>query len=86
MDEVPAQPGCCPRGYYEPLLKNFRNKSMKAGLAAAFLYNKAIKVPLLQVMTFYFGIEFVIVLMTCMVAASIVQGKVIDMVERHRQI
>ena len=59
---------------------------MKAGLFAAFFYNKATKIPLLQVTSFYFGIEFVIVLMTCMVAASIVQGKVIDMVEKHCEI
>jgi len=30
-----------------PLLKNLRDKGMKAGLVAAFLYNRAIKIPLL---------------------------------------
>ncbi len=53
---------------------------MKAGLVAAFLCNRAIKVPLLPIMTFYFGVEFVVVLMAYMVASSIVQGKVIDVV------
>ncbi len=56
---------------------------MKAGLAATFLYNRAIKVPLLPVMVFYFGVEFVAVLMAYMIVASIVQGKAIEMVERY---
>lgn len=66
-----------------PLLKDLRDKGMKAGLAATFLYNRAIKIPLLPVMIFYFGIKFVVVLMAYMIVASIVQGKIVDMVEGH---
>jgi len=69
-----------------PLLRDLRSRGMKAGLVATFLYNRAIKIPLLPIMIFYFGVEFVVVLMVYMIAASVVQGKVIDMVEKHLQI
>jgi len=66
-----------------PLLRDLRNRGMKTGLVATFLYNRAIKIPLLPIMIFYFGVEFVVVLMAYMVVASIVQGKIIEMVEGY---
>ena len=55
---------------------------MRSGLIAAFLYNRAIKIPLLPVMVYYFGIRFVGTLLVWMILASVVEGKMIEMVEQ----
>jgi uncharacterized membrane protein YraQ (UPF0718 family) len=64
-----------------PLLKDLQNQGMRTGLVAVFLYNRAIKIPLLPVMIFYFGLEFVILLSIYMMIASIVEGKFIEIIE-----
>ncbi len=64
-----------------PLLKDLRKQGMRTGLVAVFLYNRAIKIPLLPVMIFYFGIEFTIILLIWMVVASVIEGKVIEITE-----
>jgi len=64
-----------------PLLKDLRDQGMRAGLVAAFLYNRAIKIPLLPVMIFYFGISFVVILSIYMTIASIIEGKIIEIIE-----
>ena len=64
-----------------PLLKDLRDQGMRNGLVAAFLYNRAIKIPLLPLMVYYFGIIFVILLMIYMIIASIVEGKIIEIIE-----
>lgn len=65
-----------------PALKELRQHGMKSGLAAAFLYNRAIKIPLLPMMVYYFGIQFVVILLVGMILASVVEGKLIEMSER----
>lgn len=65
-----------------PLLKDLRDQGMRSGLVAVFLYNRAIKIPLLPLMVYYFGTVFVVLLLIYMVIASIVEGKVIEMIER----
>lgn len=64
-----------------PLLKDLGDQGMRKGLIAAFLYNRAIKIPLLPLMVYYFGVMFVVVLMLYMILASIIQGAVIDAIE-----
>ncbi|MEF8848895.1 MAG: permease [Candidatus Thermoplasmatota archaeon] len=64
-----------------PLLKNLRDQGMKTGLVAVFLYNRAVKIPLLPVMIFYFGVLFVFLLCIYMVIASIFQGFIIEIIE-----
>ena len=66
-----------------PLLKDLRDHGMRSGLIAVFLYNRAIKIPLLPVMIFYFGIGFVIILSIYMIIASVIEGKIIEIIE-HR--
>jgi len=61
-----------------PLLKDLRDKGMKSGLIAAFLYSRAIKIPLLPLMVYYFGALFVVVLLPYIVIASIVEGEIIE--------
>ena len=62
-----------------PLLRELQEKGMRSGLSAVFLYNRAVKVPLLPVMVYYFGAAYVAVLMVAMVAASLAEGKIMDL-------
>jgi len=64
-----------------PLLKDLKEHGMRTGLVAVFLYNRAIKLPLLPIMIFYFGVFFVIILRIYMVVVSIFQGKIIEIIE-----
>jgi len=66
-----------------PLLRDLRNQGMKSGLVAVFLYNRAIKIPLLPLMVHYFGIPYVVILTGLMIIASIVQGHAVEMIERQ---
>ena len=61
-----------------PLLAELREKKLSYGLIACFLYNRAIKIPLLPVAVFYFGWAYVLVLSAVMITMSIVQAILID--------
>jgi len=63
-----------------PLLKDLHERGMRSGLVAVFLYNRAIKIPLLPIMIYYFGIKYVILLSIYMVIASIIEGKIIEII------
>ncbi|MDY7037731.1 MAG: permease [Thermodesulfobacteriota bacterium] len=65
-----------------PLLRDLRNQGMKSGLVAVFLYNRSIKIPLLPFMVYYFKIPFVIILTGYIIIASIVQGHLIQKIDR----
>ena len=64
-----------------PLLKELKEHGMRTGLIAVFLYNRAIKIPLLPVMIFYFGVLFVLILCVYMIVFSLLQGKMIEIIE-----
>jgi len=61
-----------------PLLKELREKGMKKGLIATFLYNRAVKVPLLPIMIYYFGWLFALFLTIYMVIFSVFMGIIMD--------
>lgn len=63
-----------------PFLRQLREQGMRDGLLAAFIYNRAIKIPLLPVMVYYFGIKFTAVLFVYTVLASIIEGLMIETV------
>ncbi len=59
-------------GYaWYPLLKNLKDKGVKDRFLVAFLYNRAIKIPWLPMLIFYFGLSYSIILLVVMVVASI---------------
>jgi uncharacterized membrane protein YraQ (UPF0718 family) len=66
-----------------PLLQELREEGMRSGLVAAFLYNRAIKVPHLPLMIYYFGTLFVAVLLVYMVIASVIEGELIEFILRQ---
>jgi len=61
-----------------PFLKELCDKGMTSGRAAVFLYSRAVKIPLLPVMVYYFGLMFTIVLQCWLIVASLVQGTLIE--------
>ncbi|MEA3430891.1 MAG: hypothetical protein U9R08_06455 [Nanoarchaeota archaeon] len=61
-----------------PLLADFRDKGLNNGLIACFLYNRAIKIPLIPIAIFYFGWQYILLLTIVMVAVSVLQGKIIN--------
>ncbi len=68
-----------------PLLKDLRDRGMRSGLIAAFLYSRAIKLPLLPLLVYYFGALFVVVLLPYIIIASIVEGEIIEIIERRKR-
>ncbi len=61
-----------------PLLNELQKKGMRTAFIAAFLYNRAIKLPLLPLLIFYFGLTYTIVLTIVMVVISIFQGIIVE--------
>jgi uncharacterized membrane protein YraQ (UPF0718 family) len=64
-----------PAYVWYPLVADLRKKGLGNGLIACFLYNWAIKLPLLPVAIFYFGIQFMVLLTIVMIVTSVIQGK-----------
>ncbi len=64
-----------------PLLAELRKKGMKDSLAAAFLYNRAVKIPLMPLMLFYFGWAFTALLTAMMVAFSVLNGVLVGKIQ-----
>jgi hypothetical protein len=62
-----------------PLLADVKKEGVSEGIISTFLYNRAIKVPLLPLAIFYFNVEFVVVLTFVMVAFSLLQGALINL-------
>jgi len=61
-----------------PLLAEAKNKGLSYGLIACFLYNRAIKIPLLPLIILYFGIKYVLILTIIMIIMSVAQGILIN--------
>lgn len=57
-----------------PLLADLKAKGMKSGLIAAFLYSRALKLPLLPLMVHYFDLAYTILFSTCILAFSLLSG------------
>ena len=61
-----------------PLLSDLKEKGMRDCFIAAFLYNRAVKIPLLPMMIYYFGLPFTAILTFYMILFSIINGFVVD--------
>ncbi len=61
-----------------PFLANLKNKGISYGFIACFLYNRAIKIPLLPIIIFYFGWKYVLILFFVITVVSVIQGVLID--------
>ena len=64
--------------FWYPLLSDLRKKGFNNGMIACFLYNRAIKIHLLPLAIYYFGVKYILVLTGVMVLASIAQGVMVE--------
>jgi uncharacterized membrane protein YraQ (UPF0718 family) len=63
-----------------PLLKDLRNKGFNDGMISCFLYNRGVKIPIIPVAIYYFGIKYIIILTFLMMIFSIFQGMIINII------
>ena len=56
------------------MLKDFQEKGMRPALIAVFLYSRAVKIPLLPLMVFYFGITYTVVLTFYLLVFAVLSG------------
>ncbi len=68
-----------------PLLKQLHQKGMSYGFIAVFLYNRAVKIPLLPALILYFGLTYTIVLLFVMIIAGLIEGKIVDIMMKKSQ-
>jgi len=69
-----------------PLLSDLKHKGMQDRLIATFLYNRAVKIPLLPMMIYYFSLPLVITLSFYMVIFSIINGILVDKIIKIKKI
>jgi uncharacterized membrane protein YraQ (UPF0718 family) len=56
------------------MLSELRQQGMSSSLAAAFLYGRAVKLPLLPLLGYYFGITYTLVLCAYLIGFSVING------------
>jgi uncharacterized membrane protein YraQ (UPF0718 family) len=64
------------------MLEDMREHGLRDGLIAAFLYSRAIKLPLLPFMVDMFGWSFTVIIIIYILIAAIIQGKIIDILDK----
>ena len=57
-----------------PLLSELKEKGLREGFIATFLYARAVKPALIPLMIFYFGLTFTIIITINIIIFSIIQG------------
>lgn len=66
-----------------PLLYELREKGMRNSLMATFMYNRAIKIPLIPFMIIYFSWAYMLILLLVMIIFSIITGMIIEIFDNY---
>ena len=66
------------------MLSELQQKGMRNALIAVFLYSRAVKLPLLQLMIHYFGMAYTLVLCLYLIAFSVMNGLVVEKLSLQR--
>lgn len=61
-----------------PLLADLKERGLRNSLITIFLYNRAVKLPLIPIMIYYFGWQFVLIVSILMIIFSIINGFIVD--------
>jgi uncharacterized membrane protein YraQ (UPF0718 family) len=61
-----------------PVMSDLQKKGMRTAFIATFLYSRAVKIPLLPLMIYYFGAAYTIVLCLYLVVFSVINGMVVE--------
>lgn len=64
------------------LLAEMRTKGMRTAMLAAFLYARAIKLPLLPLLAHYFGVRYMLVLSLFIAGFSVLNGLAMERIDR----
>ncbi|KPJ87198.1 MAG: hypothetical protein AMJ53_18530 [Gammaproteobacteria bacterium SG8_11] len=62
------------------MLRDLRQQGMTSSLAAVFLYSRAVKLPLLPLLIYYFGFHYTVVLCVYLIGFSMINGFIIGRV------
>jgi len=65
-----------------PLIEELKKKGLRDSLIGMFFYARAVKIPLLPIMIGYFGLSYTIILNLYIILGSILQGLIIEKVEK----
>jgi uncharacterized membrane protein YraQ (UPF0718 family) len=68
-----------------PLLSDLKDTGMREGLIAVFLYNRAVKVPMIPMMILYFGVKTVVILTIYMIIFSVLNGYLVERIVTGRR-
>ena len=61
-----------------PMLGELQQKGMRNALIATFLYSRAVKLPLLPLMIYYFGVAYTLILCLYLIGFSVISGIMIE--------
>ncbi|HPE62781.1 MAG TPA: hypothetical protein PLQ49_01585 [Methanothrix sp.] len=61
-----------------PLIADLREGGMRASLVAAFLYARAIKVPMIPLLIYYFGWNFTLIFTLYLLIFSVLNGLIVE--------
>ncbi len=64
-----------------PMLKELKKQGVGYGFIATFIYNRAIKLPLLPIMLLYFSVQYIVILTLVMIIASLIIGLIFEKIE-----
>jgi uncharacterized membrane protein YraQ (UPF0718 family) len=56
------------------VISDLRQQGMTVSLAAVFLYSRSVKLPLLPLLVYYFGLQYALVLSVYLIGFSIING------------
>jgi uncharacterized membrane protein YraQ (UPF0718 family) len=69
-----------------PLVADLKQKGLRPGLAAVFLYAFSVKLPLLPLLAHFFGLTYAIVLNTWLILFAVLGGLLVEWLEAPRRI
>ena len=69
-----------------PLLADLKKRGVKQGFIATFLYNRAIKIPLMPLFLVYFDLKMLVILTFVMITFSIFEGLLMNFLEDEKVI
>ena len=61
-----------------PILSEMKEKGMSDRYIATFLYNRSVKIPLIPIMIYYFGLPFTIIFNIYIIIFSVVNGLLVS--------
>ncbi|WP_456409356.1 permease [Caldithrix abyssi] len=65
-----------------PLLRELKEQGMREGLIATFIYSRAIKLPFIPLLIYYFGVRFLMILIFYIIVSAVLEGLLIEYFQR----